>query len=186
MCAAGDRADTRLLCWRMQNPLPERQADRTVLLLAAMLAGLAMLGPFSIDTYMPSFPEIEQTFNVTPQQMQLTLSAYLATFSIMTLFHGAISDSFGRRRVILVNLAVFVAATIGCAVAQDFSQLLLFRALQGLAGGAGMVVGRAMPASTPIPPGTTACRAREKSEVDFPVDPFRKARLLVCCYLATI
>lgn len=128
----------------MQNPLPERQADRTVLLLAAMLAGLAMLGPFSIDTYMPSFPEIEQAFNVTPQQMQLTLSAYLATFSIMTLFHGAISDSFGRRRVILVNLAVFVAATVGCALARDFSQLLLFRALQGLAGGAGMVVGRAM------------------------------------------
>jgi len=128
----------------MQNPLPERQADRTVLLLAAILAGLAMLGPFSIDTYMPSFPEIGQTFNATPQQMQLTLSAYLATFSIMTLFHGAISDSFGRRPVILANLAVFVAATIGCAVAQDFRQLLLFRALQGLSGGAGMVVGRAM------------------------------------------
>lgn len=128
----------------MQNPLPERQADRTVLLLAATLAGLSMLGPFSIDTYMPSFPEIGQTFDVTPQQMQLTLSAYLATFSIMTLFHGAISDSFGRRSVILVNLAVFVAGSIGCALAQDFGQLLFFRALQGLAGGAGMVVGRAM------------------------------------------
>jgi DHA1 family bicyclomycin/chloramphenicol resistance-like MFS transporter len=128
----------------MHNPLPERQADRTVLLLAGMLAGLAMLGPFSIDTYMPSFPEIGQTFNVTPLQMQLTLSAYLATFSIMMLFHGAISDSFGRRTVILVNLAVFVAASIGCAAAQDFGQLLFFRALQGIAGGVGMVVGRAM------------------------------------------
>ena len=128
----------------MQNPLPERQADRTVLVLAATLAGLSMLGPFSIDTYMPSFPEIGQTFDVTPQQMQLTLSAYLGTFSIMTLFHGAISDSFGRRSVILVNLAVFVAGSIGCAFAQDFGQLLFFRALQGLAGGAGMVVGRAM------------------------------------------
>jgi DHA1 family bicyclomycin/chloramphenicol resistance-like MFS transporter len=128
----------------MQNPLPERQADRTVLVLAATLAGLSMLGPFSIDTYMPSFPEMGQTFDVTPQQMQLTLSAYLATFSIMTLFHGAISDSFGRRSVILVNLAVFVAGSIGCAFAQDFGQLLFFRALQGLAGGAGMVVGRAM------------------------------------------
>src|SRR3990167_7983866 len=107
----------------MQNPLPERQADRTVLLLAAALAGLSMLGPFSIDTYMPSFPEIGQTFEVTPQQMQLTLSAYLATFSIMTLFHGAVSDSFGRRPVILVNLAGFGAGSIGCAVAQDFWQL---------------------------------------------------------------
>ena len=106
----------------MQNPLPERQADRTALVLAATLAGLSMLGPFSIDTYMPSFPEIGQTFGVTPQQMQLTLSAYLATFSIMILFHGAISDSFGRRSVILTNLAVFVAGSIGCALAQDFGR----------------------------------------------------------------
>ena len=128
----------------MHKPMPERQADRTVLLLAAMLAGMAMLGPFSIDTYMPSFPEIAQTFDATPQQMQQTLSAYLSTFSIMMLFHGAISDSFGRRAVILVNLAVFVVASIGCAAAQDFGQLLFFRALQGIAGGVGMVVGRAM------------------------------------------
>ncbi len=128
----------------MHDTSPGRQADRTALWLAAMLAGLAMIGPFSVDTYMPSFPEIGKTFSVTPQQMQLTLSAYLATFSVMTLFHGAISDSFGRRPVILVNLAVFVAATIGCALARDFGQLLMFRALQGLSGGAGMVVGRAM------------------------------------------
>jgi DHA1 family bicyclomycin/chloramphenicol resistance-like MFS transporter len=128
----------------MQNLLPGRQADRTVLLLAAILAGLAMLGPFSIDTYMPSFPEIGQTFKVTPLELQQTLSAYLGPFAVMVLFHGAISDSFGRRAVILGNLAVFVAATIGCALAQDFTQLLLFRALQGFSGGSGMVVGRAM------------------------------------------
>lgn len=128
----------------MHNSLPGRQADRKVLLLAALLAGLAMLGPFSIDTYMPSFPEMQQVFDATPLQMQLTISAFLATFAIMALFHGAISDSFGRRSVILVNLAVFVAATVGCAVAQDFDQLLWFRALQGLAGGAGIIVGRAM------------------------------------------
>ena len=103
-----------------------------------------MLGPFSIDTYMPSFPEMQQIFNATPLQMQLTMSVFLATFSIMALFHGAISDSFGRRSVILVNLVVFVVATVGCVVAQDFKHLLLFRALQGMSGGAGIIVGRAM------------------------------------------
>jgi MFS transporter, DHA1 family, multidrug resistance protein len=128
----------------MQNSLPGRQTDRTVLLLAAMLAGLAMLGPFSIDTYMPSFPEMAQVLDATTSQMQLTISAFLGTFAIMSLFHGAISDSFGRRSVMLVNLALFVAATVGCAVARDFNQLLWFRALQGLSAGAGMVVGRAM------------------------------------------
>lgn len=128
----------------MRNPTPEQQAGRTNQLHALMLAGLAMLGPFSIVTYMPSFPEMERTFNVTALQMQLTVSAYMATFGVMTLFHGAISDSFGRRSVILANLLLFIAAAVGCALARDFEHLLWFRALQGLSAGAGIVIGRAM------------------------------------------
>lgn len=116
----------------------------SVPLLAVTLAGLAMLGPFSIDTYLPSFPAIARDFAVTPLQVQQTLSAYLVPFAVMMLFHGTMSDSFGRRPVILVNLALFILATIGCALARDFPQLLLFRALQGLSAGAGMVVGRAI------------------------------------------
>ena len=109
-----------------------------------MLGGLAMLGPFSIDTYLPSFPSIARDFAVTPLQVQQTLSAYLVTFALMMLFHGTVSDSFGRRPVILANLALFTAATIGCALARDFNQLLVLRALQGLSAGAGIVVGRAI------------------------------------------
>ena len=109
-----------------------------------MLAALAMLGPFSVVTYMPSFPEIQRTFGVTSLDMQLTVSAYLSTFAIMLLFHGAISDSFGRRPVVLVNLLLYVAATIGCAMTQDLKYLLIFRALQGLSAGAGIAIGRAM------------------------------------------
>ncbi len=111
-------------------------------LLAAILAGLAMLGPFSVDTYMPSFPALARDFAVTPLELQQTLSAYLLPFAVMTLFHGTLSDSFGRRPVILVSLVVYLLASAGCALAQDFFQLLLFRGLQGLSGGAGMVVGR--------------------------------------------
>jgi len=72
------------------------------------------------------------------------MSVYLITFAVMMLFHGMLSDSFGRRFVILANLAMFVVATLGCALAQDFAQLLVFRALQGISAGAGMVVGRAI------------------------------------------
>ncbi len=111
---------------------------------AILLAALAMLGPFSIDTYMPSFPEIGGTFGASALEMQFTISAFLATFAVMALFHGAIADTFGRRPVILVNLAVFVVASAGCALATEFDQLLWFRALQGLAGGAGLIIGRAM------------------------------------------
>jgi DHA1 family bicyclomycin/chloramphenicol resistance-like MFS transporter len=93
---------------------------------------------------MPSFPDIGRTFGATSFELQFTISAFLATFAIMALFHGAIADSFGRRPVILVNLALFVAASAGCALAQAFHQLLWFRALQGLAGGAGLIIGRAM------------------------------------------
>lgn len=109
-----------------------------------MLAGLAMLGPFSVDTYLPSFPAIARDFAVTPLQVQQTLSAYLVTFAVMMLFHGTASDSFGRRPVVIANLALFTAASIGCALAGDFTQLLIFRALQGLSAGAGIVVGRAI------------------------------------------
>lgn len=116
----------------------------SVSLLAALLAGLAMIGPFTIDTYLPSFPAIARDLAATPAQVQQTLSVYFLTFAVMTLFHGTLSDSFGRRPVILASLAVYVAASIGCAAAADFGQLLLFRVLQGMSAGAGMVVGRAI------------------------------------------
>ncbi len=127
----------------MQNT-PQPSAGPSRFWLAALLAGLAMLGPFTIDTYMPSFPDMERTFSASAVQMQQTLSVYLLTSASMMLFHGAISDSFGRRSVILANLLVYIVASAGCALAQDFTQLLAFRGLQGLAGGSGMVIGRAM------------------------------------------
>lgn len=113
-------------------------------LLAAMLAGLAMIGPFSVDTYLPSFPAIGREFAATPLELQQTLSVYLITFAVMTLFHGTLSDSFGRRPVILASLVVYTLASVGCAAAQNFAQLLLFRGVQGLCGGVGWVVGRAI------------------------------------------
>ena len=112
--------------------------------LSILLAMLGMLGPFSIDTYIPAFAAIGHSLQASPIQMQQTLSAYLFGFAFMNLFHGALSDSFGRRPVILSGLAVFIAASTGCALAQNVGQLILFRALQGLSTGAGIVVSRAV------------------------------------------
>jgi DHA1 family bicyclomycin/chloramphenicol resistance-like MFS transporter len=112
--------------------------------LATLLAALSMIGPFAIDTYLPSFPAIQADLGVSPAQMQQTLSVYLVVFAVMTLFHGTLSDSFGRRPVILANLLIFAIASLGCAIAGSFEQLLFFRALQGASGGAGIVVGRAI------------------------------------------
>lgn len=113
-------------------------------LLVFILAGLAMIGPFSVDTYLPSFPAIGREFSATPLELQQTLSVYLLTFAVMTLFHGTLSDSFGRRPVILGCLVTYTLASIGCAFADSFGHLLLFRGVQGLAGGAGWVIGRAI------------------------------------------
>ncbi len=112
--------------------------------LAALLAVLGMLGPFSIDTYIPAFSGIAGSLGATPVEMQQTLSAYLFGFAFMNLFHGALADSFGRRPVVLWGIAVFTAASAGCALSQSIGQLVFFRALQGLSTGAGIVVSRAV------------------------------------------
>ncbi len=112
--------------------------------LAALLALLGMLGPFSIDTYLPAFSGMATDLNATPVEMQQTLSAYLFGFAFMNLFHGALADSLGRRPVVLWGIAIFTLASAGCALSQTVEQLVLFRALQGLSTGAGIVVSRAV------------------------------------------
>ncbi len=112
--------------------------------LAVLLAVLGMLGPFSIDTYLPAFSGIAQSLGANPVQMQQTLSAYLFGFAFMSLFHGAISDSVGRRPVVLWGLAAFTLASAGCALSQSIGQLVFFRAMQGLTTGASIVVARAV------------------------------------------
>jgi DHA1 family bicyclomycin/chloramphenicol resistance-like MFS transporter len=112
--------------------------------LAVLLATLGMLGPFAIDTYLPAFAGIAASTGATPVQMQQTLSAYLFGFAFMNLFHGALSDSLGRRPIVLWGVAMFTLASIGCALATDVGTLIAFRALQGLSTGAGIVVSRAV------------------------------------------
>lgn len=112
--------------------------------LSVLLACLAMVGPFSIDTYLPAFSGIASALNATPVQMQQTLSAYLLGFAFMNLFHGALSDCFGRRPVVLIGLSVFTLASLGCAMAGSIGQLVFWRTVQGMSAGAGIVVSRAI------------------------------------------
>ncbi len=112
--------------------------------LALLLACLGMMGPFAVDTYLPAFARIGESIGATPVQMQQTLSANLLGFAVMNLFHGALSDSVGRRPVVLWGIGVFTLASVGCALADSIGTLVLFRALQGMSAGAGMVVSRAI------------------------------------------
>jgi DHA1 family bicyclomycin/chloramphenicol resistance-like MFS transporter len=109
-----------------------------------LIAGLATLGPFTIDTYLPSFPAIGADLNASEVMVQQTLTAYLIPFSFMMLFHGALSDAFGRKPVILVGVGGYVIASLGCALATNMTTLLICRALQGLVAGAGTSLARAV------------------------------------------
>ena len=112
--------------------------------LAIMLAALSMLGPFSVDTYLPAFPSIQASLQASPIEVQQTLTAYMLSFAVMILWHGALSDAFGRRNIILAALAVFAIASLGCASAHSVQYLWAFRILQGVSSGAGIVIGRAI------------------------------------------
>jgi DHA1 family bicyclomycin/chloramphenicol resistance-like MFS transporter len=113
-------------------------------LLAVMLAGLAMLGPFSVDTYLPAFPQMQEALQATPMAVQQTLTAYMFSFALMMLLYGALSDTFGRRNLILWSLVAYVLASLGCAATNSVEMLWAFRILQGLSAGAGVVIGRAI------------------------------------------
>jgi DHA1 family bicyclomycin/chloramphenicol resistance-like MFS transporter len=112
--------------------------------IAWLLAAMSALGPFSIDTYLPSFPDIAHSLGASTLEVQQTLSAYLLAFASMTLWHGAIADRYGRRRVILTALAFFALASAGCALASSIGQLWFWRAVQGITAGAGIVISRAI------------------------------------------
>lgn len=112
--------------------------------IAMLLAALAMFGPFAIDTMFPAFPAMALALDVSDVAIQQTLSIYLLAYAATALVHGPLSDAFGRRRVILAGVAVFALASVGCALAPDLFWLLVFRCLQGVSAGVGIIVGRAV------------------------------------------
>ncbi|MGH8157897.1 MAG: multidrug effflux MFS transporter [Rhodanobacter sp.] len=109
-----------------------------------LLAGLSMIGPFSIDAVFPSFPLIGARFAVDDTALQQLISVYLVTYAAMSLFHGAISDAIGRKPVMVTGMLVYALASVGAALSTSFAMLLACRGLQGVCAGAGLVVGRAV------------------------------------------
>lgn len=112
------------------------------MLVTLVLAAMAMIGPFSIDTPFPAFSAMRGEFHVGVDEMQLVVSAYMLAFAVMTPFHGPISDAVGRKPVILAGLAAYLLASIGCALSPTLPVLLGFRVLQGLSAGASTIIGR--------------------------------------------
>ena len=109
--------------------------------LTIVLAMLTMVGALGIDTYLPAFHAIGADLQVGPLVVQQTLSVYVACMAFTMLFSGTLSDSFGRRRVLLVSVIGYTLTSLAAALAPNAQALILVRALQGLSAGAGLVVG---------------------------------------------
>jgi DHA1 family bicyclomycin/chloramphenicol resistance-like MFS transporter len=109
-----------------------------------ILGSLSTISPFSIDMYLPGFPAIAQDLNTTISNVQLSLTAYLIGISVGQLLYGPLLDRFGRKYPLYAGLGVYIAASIGCALADSPDMLILMRFLQAIGGCAGMVAAQAL------------------------------------------
>jgi DHA1 family bicyclomycin/chloramphenicol resistance-like MFS transporter len=98
----------------------------------------------STDLYLPSLPEIGRFFSVSDAAVQTTLSAYLLGFALLGLIAGPLSDSIGRRPVLLTSMTIFAAGSICCWMAPTMTGLILARFAQGIGAGMTMVVSTAI------------------------------------------
>lgn len=105
---------------------------------------LAMIGPFTIDAYLPSFPDIEMEFGVSRAVLLQSLGVYLLAIAISTLVWGPMADRFGRRLVVLLSMCGYILGSMGCALANNIETFMFFRVVQGLAASGGFIAGRAM------------------------------------------
>ena len=124
-----------------QTTSPSKTGSRHLTFFAAVLS---MVAPFSINTYLPSFPDIEQEFGISRAVLSQSLGVYLFAFAVSTLFWGPLADRIGRRLVILISMSVYTLASIGCALASNAETFLLLRILQGLSASGGVIAARAM------------------------------------------
>ena len=112
--------------------------------LILILGLLTAIGPFSIDMYLPAFPDIAKGLNTTVAQVMLSLSSFFIGISAGQLIYGPLLERFGRKKPLYAGLSIYLLASIGCAMATSVNALILFRLLQALGGCAGMVAARAM------------------------------------------
>ena len=110
--------------------------------LVVLLGALAALGPFSIDTYLPAFPAIAQTYNTTVGAVEITLAVYFIGLSFGQLFYGPFADSLGRKPPLYFGLVTYILGSTGCIFAPSIATLTVFRFIQAIGGCAPMLISR--------------------------------------------
>ncbi|MFD4960700.1 multidrug effflux MFS transporter [Microbacterium sp. NPDC058389] len=109
-----------------------------------VLGALEAFGPLSMDLYLPQLPQLADTLGASDALAQATMSACMLGLGLGQLIAGPLSDRHGRRRPLLVGVAAFAVLSLVCALAPTIEVLLVARALQGIAGSAGIVIALAV------------------------------------------
>jgi DHA1 family bicyclomycin/chloramphenicol resistance-like MFS transporter len=122
------------------EPVAPTRPWRVVLLLGSLIA----LGPLSIDLYLPALPNLRDDLSASPSAVQLTLTGVLLGLGLGQLLIGPLADIYGRKRPLLVGIAVNVVASLLCAVAPTIVVLDVLRVLQGVGAAAASVVAMAV------------------------------------------
>lgn len=112
--------------------------------LVFILGLITLIGPLCIDMYLPSFLNIASNLQTSNSNVQLTVTTYLIGLAIGQPLYGPLIDRFGKKPLLIIGITIFIIASIGCALAQNITQLIIFRLFQSLGTCAAMVVPRAI------------------------------------------
>lgn len=130
------RADER----QISHPLANILTSKVILLLAS----LAAISNLSTNIILPAFPDIASQLNVTSQELGLTLSSFFITYALAQLVVGPLADRYGRKRLVVGGLLVFVAGTFWASIATTLDMLIVGRVIQALGVCAAGVLARAI------------------------------------------
>lgn len=109
-----------------------------------LLAALVAFGPLSIDMYLPSLPTIASDLGAPQAKVQWSISGFLVGFCIGMLFYGPLSDRYGRKTILIAGIFLYLLSSLACFMAASANQLVIFRVIQAIGGGAASVLARAI------------------------------------------
>lgn len=114
------------------------------LFILVFLGMLSAFGPFVMDMYLPTLPAMSDYFHTTSSMVQLELTSSMVGLAVGQLVFGPLSDKYGRRRPLMIAIALFLLSTVGCIFSQTIMQFVGLRFVQGIAGSGGVVLSRSI------------------------------------------
>lgn len=122
----------------------EKSAEKPTMLFIIVMGALSAFGPLAIDMYLPALPTVKEELQATTSATQLTLTFFMIGLAVGNIIAGTLSDSIGRKKPLVVAMVLFTLSSIFCAIAPNVEVMMLARFIQGMSGGAGVVISRAI------------------------------------------